>query len=275
MRKKDKLSKHTIDAKEKYFYSRWWFWLIIGVLIFGNFQLLFIKDNNHLSHILTIISGWISGVATIFIGVIATRQNKKYKHDIDDYNMKQKEIIENQYNFEVFKDIITRRNKMILEIKNELDYFCNRFNFMNVSALLIEINLKNFNLTSDNSLEEIPQMKQLYRYATDIVISYTKIIQMIKNDWFSTEKNDNLVKALESYYTKYIMLLQSISYANISKIIKNINKTMEEVSFNLIQKKIEYTTFLDVDLNMVLLQHNHDLDFIKKHYSYIKEKNNG
>jgi hypothetical protein len=70
-------------------------------------------------------------------------------------------------------------------------------------------------------------------------------------------------------------MLRNIDYTNIQKTIESINKTMGELALKLMQKKLEYTAFLDVDLNMVLLQRGQDLDFIRKHYSYTKENNNG
>jgi hypothetical protein len=269
-------SKDTIkitQKKGKYFYSCWWFWIIILVLIIANFLLLLSKDNM-LGNILTIISGWISGIATIFIGIIATRQNKRYKLDTDEYNRKQEQLIKNQYNFEVFKDIVSRRSKMISNIKDELDIFCNKFNYMNISALLAEIyaiNLEN----PQAKISETPQIKQLYNYQSEITLPYTKVKQMINNDWLYTKRNYDLIEILDKYYIQYVEMLRNIDYTNIQKTIESINKTMGELALKLMQKKLEYTAFLDVDLNMVLLQRGQDLDFIRKHYSYTKENNNG
>jgi glucan phosphoethanolaminetransferase (alkaline phosphatase superfamily) len=54
-----------------------WLWLLLGIILFGNISIL-IWCNYNKAEWLTLISGWISGIATLGIGVIAVLQNKKY-----------------------------------------------------------------------------------------------------------------------------------------------------------------------------------------------------
>lgn len=80
--------------------------LIIGV-IFSCFLcvtniVLAVKFPSCGTNIFTAISGWVSGVATVILGVIAVIQNKKYKEENDDN-------VRKQYDFELFKLIIHRR----------------------------------------------------------------------------------------------------------------------------------------------------------------------
>ena len=105
--------------KEKYFYQKWWFWVTIVLLICSNFTCLLISDSSIQSSIIAIIGAWVSGIATIFIGVIATRQNKRYKQDSDEH-------IKKQYDFEVYKQIIEIRTNYVENIKKKLNSFQTR-----------------------------------------------------------------------------------------------------------------------------------------------------
>ncbi len=67
----------------KEFYKRLWFWLIVvGVLIFiANIIILYNVNGVMQSAWLTLISGWISGIATLFVGIIAYCQNKSFSYE--------------------------------------------------------------------------------------------------------------------------------------------------------------------------------------------------
>ncbi len=58
------------------------FWIILAIVILaciGNIMYAIFAKSSKTTNILTAISGWISGVATLVIGIIAYSQNKKYK----------------------------------------------------------------------------------------------------------------------------------------------------------------------------------------------------
>ncbi|MDE6284280.1 MAG: hypothetical protein K2M17_00865 [Bacilli bacterium] len=58
------------------------FWIILAIVILacmGNIIYAIFAKSDKTTNILTVISGWISGVATLVIGIIAYSQNKKYK----------------------------------------------------------------------------------------------------------------------------------------------------------------------------------------------------
>ncbi|MBO4572994.1 MAG: hypothetical protein J5762_04440 [Clostridia bacterium] len=83
--------------KKKPLYAKCWFktiiWIIILIaiiaLIAGNVLYAIYGCQENKSDLLTVISGWVSGIATIFLGIVALRQNEKYKDDAD----KDKEIL--------------------------------------------------------------------------------------------------------------------------------------------------------------------------------------
>lgn len=66
-------------SKRKIFKS-WWFWCIaIGIfLLVGNFIYAIFGNDCKQSNILTAISGWVSGLSTLLVGIIAFKQNSYY-----------------------------------------------------------------------------------------------------------------------------------------------------------------------------------------------------
>jgi len=66
--------------------------MLVAVFIATIVCSIFIKDN---SNLFTMISGWISGIATIVLGLIAVFQNKYYKKVQDDLESRIDVIVEN------------------------------------------------------------------------------------------------------------------------------------------------------------------------------------
>lgn len=74
----EKQKKQSKKITERYFYQKWWFWVVIGVIFAGTWAFLFIKDIDLRSSIIGICGVWGSTIATIFIGIIAARQSERY-----------------------------------------------------------------------------------------------------------------------------------------------------------------------------------------------------
>ena len=62
---------------------KWWFWSGVALLLFcGNIlYAIFAPESDLKVSLLTTFSGWISGIATIVIGIIAALQSQKYNKD--------------------------------------------------------------------------------------------------------------------------------------------------------------------------------------------------
>lgn len=74
----EKQKKQPKKKTEGYFYQKWWFWVVIGVIFAGTWAFLFVKDMNLRSSIIGICGVWGSTIATIFIGIIAAKQSERY-----------------------------------------------------------------------------------------------------------------------------------------------------------------------------------------------------
>ncbi len=80
------------EKANKPFYAKWWFWIItVGIICcIANFIYAIYGCDENKSNILTVISGWISGVATFIVGIIAANQSSKYA-----FFTKKNELLEN------------------------------------------------------------------------------------------------------------------------------------------------------------------------------------
>lgn len=246
---------------EKYFYQKWWFWFTIVLLICSNFTCLLISDKSLQSSIIAIIGAWVSGIATIFIGVIATRQNKRYKQDSDEH-------IKKQYDFEVYKQIIEIRTNYVENIKKQLNSFCENFDFAFVTSRLAKLQV----LFQENPLmSDTSEPSEILDFQARLKLHYLDLKQAVMDDWNKQEYTETFCKALDKYFSELHVFISTINYKDLPKTIGNINSTMCELQLELMKQKNNVIVQLDVDLNQVLLEKSGDLDFIKKHYNYLNK----
>ena len=66
--------------------------VLLSVAVIVNIVLAIIFHGDSGANIFTAVSGWISGIATIVLGVIALVVNEKYKKDNDNFILKQEEL---------------------------------------------------------------------------------------------------------------------------------------------------------------------------------------
>lgn len=224
------------------------------------------KYNTEFPNIFTAISGWISGIATIVLGVIAFWQNKRYKVDSE-------ELIKKQYDYEVFRNIVDKREKFIDTVKSRLYQFCDRFNYTKITCWLAELQIL-YNENPNRSIKEVGQVLNITQFQEELSLDYVDLKQLIKDDWYEGPYNEELLNVFDKYFTELKTDLYDIDYSNIPETIKRFNQKYSEIFLELLKEKNKYISSLDVDINMVLTKKSGDLDFIKKHYCYIKENNN-
>lgn len=101
------------------FYKLWWFWLITisTVLFIGNVIVLICLKGDSQSAWLTLISGWVSGISTIVLGIIAVWQNSKYKQENDSFLKEQNDFAWKNNYAEMYKRFLNQLNANWAEIK--------------------------------------------------------------------------------------------------------------------------------------------------------------
>lgn len=79
--------------KSKKWYKNIWIWLIaLGVVLCAVNIVFACIYNREGANIFTAISGWVSGIATVILGIVAIVQNRKYKEENDKFLEEQQQL---------------------------------------------------------------------------------------------------------------------------------------------------------------------------------------
>ena len=247
--------------KERPFYKVWWYYLIIGTLLSGNIAVLILADETVKTNWLTLISGWVSFIATITIGVIAYNQSKDYKQQNDLFLQEQKDIMwkQNQIDFyvrerqeflEVYRDLCNVYSKIPkTTIASEETAKYDDFNYL--STLAYSIMLLNGKIVNSFFFDETKT--ELYKQAGELQKRTTVFF-----DLWSKEKDKKELKqqenelilnllgvnqSLNSYLLYFGKFLRELNDDNISfvkiEIQKNQNQNNKWVLENFAKKENE------------------------------------
>lgn len=189
-----------------------WVWIIIGVVLFaGNLTLALVGKYDIKSDILTVISGWVGGIATIFLGLVAFKQNK-------DYTL----FVNKQGIVDMFREEYNRLLSCVSKYSN--------FNFL--TEFILELQWNEFTKKEDD-------IKELYflrkcNGLLNVVNQGANEIQTF--DYIPLEKKAALVKTIEliDYINKnYYDLIKYANYRNklhdkIMEIIEDMNRWADE-----------------------------------------------
>lgn len=257
----------TKEKISKPFYKKWWFWLIIGLILCGNIGVLWLNCAELKSNILTLISGWISFIATLLIGVIAFRQSKEYKAEND-------RAIEKQYNFEKFKILAEDCRNYITELRNHFDKFRQEFYYQIAISCFNEIiRLKNPQFTN---IEEINLQRKLKEFYELLKERCAFLAEFINRNVLKSGIQEQVLTDIEAYKNS-LFINKNIDFSNINII------TVQEISLqafsawnNLINDMGKHIVCLEQDLYNLVCKQSNDVSIIMSYYKkYDKEQDNG
>ncbi|MDE6442032.1 MAG: hypothetical protein K2L12_04695 [Clostridia bacterium] len=264
------------DTKAKIFK-----FLLVGAIVLGivafivNIVLAARSDNNE-ANIYTAISGWVSGIATIILGVIAVVQNRKYKKENDSFMQRQREentaLIKKQTDCTIFNNIMNQRCNFIETAKQRLYEFVKNYNFRKITLWLAELQVEANN--KKLALDDSSCGALINQFFDGLSIEYSDLILFIENDWCKSKEKEKIIDAIKNYVIT-VVDLRTKDYFQIVNTIKQFNQKCIPLFVELLKAKSSYIISLDVDYNMILTTRTGDIDFIKGHYSYDKEQNNG
>ena len=192
MKKKNKIKKP--------FYCEWWFWLIIVLLFSITWLTLFISDSDLRTSIIGICGIWGSTIATIFIGIIASKQSRDY-------------------------DFKLRKENLITEIRREERQFLEDFGLAFNEEKYFEVLFAN--LSKEDSFEDVQKCgflmininekirrfrkgTELYNYCSISIKKFieglTEFEKFLKKDLFVYKKieviDETSAKKFQAYYVK-------------------------------------------------------------------------
>ena len=142
--------KKGIEKASKPFYTKWWLWTIIAIVLFCNIAvLLWVQNNDLKSNLLTLISGWVSFIATLLIGVIAFMQSKEYKEENDKFIKEQKNRLWEQSQYDRISTIL-----------DQLVYFREKYDTFNSLNIILDL--------QKNEKNEIYIIQKKASYSTEL-----------------------------------------------------------------------------------------------------------
>lgn len=210
------------------------------------------SDNK--TEVLTVISGWVSGIATFLIGVIAFSQNERYKADSD-------ESLEKQYQFETAKLVLNSRVSYIQNVKDSLGMLIAKCDCNELLHKVKEIeSLRNPNVISyqQNHLE----IEVDYFYKT-ITAKCNQIINLLEEDKVNSEENSAVSDAARKYSEI------CVQYCKSGYII--LNEHVLPVYNELVEASLDYFKYIDEDMHSSIGRIR-DYNYIVEHYCANNQK---
>lgn len=256
----------TKEKQNKPFYAKWWFWIIIGLILFGNIAVLIWFNCKELkSDLLTLISGWVSFVATLIIGVIAFRQSKEYKEENDKFIEEQKDLMWRQSQINVFtneRDAFSKFSEEVAVIRKEcllLDLSTNHQ--LKEKLGILDIRIRGLNASIITGV-----LKSSYFYKNkESIVKVTHEIKDIIDKWFNVDNSqhgqDKNWISINFQRTKHLLLTKLtelekeviIFFNEIdTEIIKLYNEDINELKLEIAKNKEENLKLQVSLLNSIL-----------------------
>lgn len=234
----------------KPFYKVWWYYVVVALFFVINVAVLIGVRGDLQANLLTFISGWISFVATVMIGIVAFKQSERYKKDSD-------EAVEQQYDFEIAKLIIEDRVWAIRYLKEDLREFLKVFDYS-----IIRLKLSKIDGLQNQRAIHIQQShleQEVYFFASDIQIKSDELKKKIQNDIIECEAKQMLIGCLEALIKEY------------KKGVTGLNRRLADTCLLPLHDKLKdaiysYLVYLDTDINTLLVENIRDTAFIKSKY---------
>lgn len=227
------------DKKDKKpFYKQWWFWIII--IVAATINIVFASVyGTQAPNIFTAISGWVSGVATVALGIIALVQNERYEKDNEHYINEQKNIQQNIANENIKQNEFNQRQADYNELKQYYDSVSESlFEFFSENicySFKCQI-LKCHEHFDENS---IIALQEFGTYIETQRMTIRMLIMKIRLHRYSNNYRNELVKNLHDIENIYYDFRKYGTQAgNWEYVIENLNKDTD-MFFNVEIKAIE------------------------------------
>lgn len=249
---------------KKKFYKSLWFWLIVAgvLLLVANILVLVLVKDIWQSAWLTLISGWVSGIATIILGLIAVAQNKKYTLLATKMEIKES-VHEEQLKIAELSDYVVRYSVL----KKPLNIL--------VANNVSQKDLLSYNLEIDAIREQLLMVAhniQLLKFVPNtMILLVEKTIELIKYTYedFQTVKdhcnNDNLLsndikkisRYISSWAISYIELCQQamkelldlVQIVNDSNSVDKLKTILQNVEQKVLSAQKDIVKLLDREQN--------------------------
>lgn len=248
------------------------FIFIAILLVACNILLVFvwINDTNNQTLVATIISGWVSGIATLVVGIIALLQTKKY-------NLLNDAFLKKQFTLEQCKNIIQNRILFVNNVKAAAEKYMTKCNpgFMELELT----NILNNPMGIDNYIKT---RRCLTSYFIDLKVATSELLHLIELDYNNCQQRNDVIDSLENFFDKFSSALDTDKKINDASMNVDalISKLMDEIKINDLYANVEsslsaYVVHADMDINEAIFYRNNDIVYLEKMFSPKNEDEHG
>lgn len=220
MAKTEEKQKKQLKKKAgRYFYQKWWFWVVIGVIFAGTWAFLFIKDMDLRSSIIGICGVWGSTIATIFIGIIAARQSERYT-------------------------LLSRKQSLIDAIRAEQNSFLTTYSEINDIGQYVDVSLEALFVAEDEWEKKL-----------ECAIKYTNLLAIVEDFsnrlttyWYSPTG----MKQMQDACNKFLNFLKTD--LNVDTLVNTSLENAVAVNKKLVQQYLEHLKNLRNVKNVIIVE---------------------
>lgn len=239
--------------------------IIAIILVVTNFVLLltglFKESTGGL--IATIISGWISGIATLFVGIIAYKQNKFI-------NESNNRVIQEQINLDKNNLILQQRLKIVSQIENAALKYTE---ILTLRTLTSDFNKE---VASSNKNWFINCCSLISKTLDEFLSADFYLVESILYDYMESDKKKKAkekIKECRKKFGKLMIDLTKLGSSNFKQEYEKITeKFANDFGDNVIEIIDSYMTFLHYDLDTSIIHLSNNNDELVKKYALLKEK---
>lgn len=232
--------------------------VIIFLMLVANITLVFFEDKIS-SNVFTIFSGWVSGFATLAVGIIAAMQSKKY----NDSNAK---FLEDSLMLEKCKSIVANREKYV---ENFILLYSDFKKQYKVSIVSNEQDLRRVSHLSTTK-EKLTTLIALQ--IGEFVHWDITFITCIRLDPMKSWQKDLALEAMKKYQQDLKSISKMIDNLDNKDItatkIDEINKISIDYYGKILSALDKYYVFLVENMNQTLFKKYNDYEYLIANYSF-------
>lgn len=236
-----------------------------------NFVLVFcwIKGVTDQALVATIISGWVSGISTLLVGIIALLQTKKY-NDLND------KFVKKQYSLDKCRAILQSRILFVDNLKR-----CAEKYMKNCNPSFMELGLANVSSNPSGTSYYIEARRCITNYLIQLKMCHSELMHVIELDYNNSEQRNRVMQSLGSFFDVFISAVdtdEKIDSAS-SDINRFMSSLLDSMRINELYAEVEkaissYVVHSDMDINEAVFYKNDDAEYLEKMFSPKNEDEN-
>lgn len=241
-------TKKDENKKKMLFYKQWWFWVIIicSILCVSNIILSIIFHGSYGANIFTAISGWVSGIATFFVGLIAYKQNNNYSFLSHKSEVINRICIEQARFSEAINNVLNVNTYMDIVIKNmynspSTDGYLNLITGLQSNQLIFKVESFESDLFSFNYFPtQFESFIDICQELKKVIINDLMHFELPSPSTDSKTYREKIIKVSKQILETMFKLrsIKQASFIEMQFLLEQIDKTKSMKELNMWENKI-------------------------------------